>query len=85
MTPRFVGDPEIVAGSAPLGSVRLDASAARAGVRQQVRKFMSQGAIDLRGAVFTKLGIQRHGKPPPVCPSRGSLKPRLPTRDNRVR
>ena len=44
---RFIGDPEIGAGPAPFRSVRRDAAAAGAKLREEMRQLVAQGAVDL--------------------------------------
>jgi hypothetical protein len=51
MTTRFVGDPEIGAGATPFQSVRRNSAAPGAKVREQMREFVTQRAIDLRLAM----------------------------------
>ena len=60
MTARFVRDPEVGAGAAPLGPVRCDATPARAKVREQMRQLVAQSAIHFRGTVRREPRIQEH-------------------------
>lgn len=63
MATRFARDAEIGARDAPFHTVRRDPLAARAKLREQMRQFVAQGAIDLRFAVSAEAAIENH----PCC------------------
>ena len=55
---RFITNPEIATGLAPLGTMRRNAVASTAGMRDEMRELMTQGAIDFRLAVLAKARIE---------------------------
>ena len=60
MTTLLVGDAEIAAGLAPLGTMRSNPAAASSRVGQQVRKLVAQGAVNLLRAVCAQQWVQRY-------------------------
>lgn len=48
----FVGQPEVAAGARPLGSVRCDAAASGAVMREEVREFVAERAVHFAVAKF---------------------------------
>ena len=54
----LVANPKFAAGRAPFRSMRQDAAPPGAKLRQQMRQFVTQRAIDLGGADFAKSRIQ---------------------------
>lgn len=55
---RLPGDAEIGAGAAPFRAVRRDPTVTGAEMGQEVGEFVSEGAVDLRRAVWPKPAIQ---------------------------
>lgn len=58
MAGRFIRDPEIVAGPAPLRAMRRDPTPAGAELGEQMRQLVAQRAIDLGGVVFAQPRVQ---------------------------
>ena len=56
----FIRQAEIAARLSPLRAVRCDPASARALVREEVREFVSESALDFRVAEFTQPRIQPH-------------------------
>ena len=56
----FIRQPEVAARATPLRAVRCDLAPAHALVREEVREFVTQRALDFRVAKFTQPGIQPH-------------------------
>jgi hypothetical protein len=54
---RFASNPEIGAGASPFHSMRCDAAATGAKLREQMRQFVPQGAVDLGLAMCAKPAI----------------------------
>ena len=59
MAARFIGDAEIGAGATPFRTVRRDAAAASALLREQVSQLVAQGAINFRLAEIAQPAIQQ--------------------------
>jgi len=60
VTTRFTGDSEVGTGALPFRAMRCDPASAEAEMREQVREFMSQCAVDFSRAVFLQPRIQRY-------------------------
>ena len=58
MTAQFVGDPEILTGNTPFRSVRREAALPRPELREKMRKFVAQCAVDFSRAVVVEARIQ---------------------------
>src|SRR6185369_909760 len=56
---RFIGNPQICAGTVPIMAMRRDPATACARLRQQVSEFMAQRAVDLRFTVFAKPAVEK--------------------------
>jgi hypothetical protein len=78
MAARFIRDPEIVTGLAPLDAVRRHAAAAGAELGQQVRELMPQSAIDLSSIMFAQARVERDDLPARIGPPGRAEKPRVP-------
>lgn len=78
VTARFISQTEIAAGLAPFGTVRRNATALRARMRDEMRKLMTQGAIDFSTAVLAEARIQRNELIPKVRAPGCAAKPRIP-------
>ncbi len=60
VTALFIRDPEIGAGAAPFHSMRRESPAPGAGLREEMRQFVAQSAIDLRFAMRAKTAIEQN-------------------------
>lgn len=59
---RFIRDPEIGAGAAPFLPVRRDPAPSGAGLREEMRQLVAQGAIDLALAVRGQAAVENHAR-----------------------
>ena len=56
----FIVQPELLASSAPLASMCGDAASACAMMREKVREFVAQCAVDFIVAKFAEARVERH-------------------------
>ncbi len=59
MTACFISNAKVAAGLAPFRSVRRNAASSGPELREEMREFVTQGAIDLRRAVRVQARIER--------------------------
>jgi hypothetical protein len=75
---RFVGDPEICAGTAPFFAVRGDPPAAGPGLAKQMGQFVAEGALDLCLAKGAKPAVEQNALRFVLGAARSGAKPSRP-------
>jgi hypothetical protein len=78
VTTLFIADSKIAAGHAPFRTVRQDAAAPGAILREQMRQLVPERAIDFRRVVFAQARIQRNEFLSKDCPARATSQARIP-------
>ncbi len=75
---RFAFDSKVGAGPAPFGAVWGDSPAAGARLRDEMRQFMAQGAIDLRLAKGAKTAVEQNTRAAVIRATGGGTNPCRP-------